>query len=425
MEADQFDIVVLGGGLAGVCAALAAAEAGGTVLLVEKQASLGGSTVLSGGFFAFAGTELQARHAVVDTPNLLFNDLRAVGGETTDPVLLRAYADGQVGLQEWLVGYGARFVALELSAGQSVPRSHQADMPAMMAALQVRLRQSNRVRIRTGLRATRLLCGPDDRVNGVVLEDAVGTRSHAAHAVVLSTGGFSRAEALLANFAPAQAGAMRLGGEGCTGDGLRMGWALGADMRDMGQVKGTFGNHPDGGAEQHAILLYFYKGAIIVNRDGQRFVDESISYKLLGDACLQQPGRVAFQVFDQAAMAASDAGVPLFDLAPAVANGRLLRADSLEKLAALCGMPDGALQQTIAEYNAGVSAERDPAFGRDGLCHHAGALIRIDRPPFFAYPSTSVVLVTYCGLAITPNAEVLDVFNTSSTSAFGVMARPQ
>ena len=409
MDTDQAGIIVLGAGLAGTCAALAAAEAGERVLLAEKQPQPGGSTVLSGGFFAFAGTPLQARHGIADSPDLLFDDLCSVGGGAADPALLRAYADGQAGLHDWLAGHGAGFAALELSAGQSVPRSHQADMATVMAGLHARLRD-RQVSIRTGVSATRLRQDRGGRICGVVLEDTDGPHEHRADAVILATGGFSRSADLLANFAPAQAGAMRLGGEGCTGDGLRMAWALGAGMRDMGQVKGTFGNHPGGGTERHAILLYFYKGAIIVNRAGRRFVDESLSYKLLGDACLQQPGRTAFQVFDQEAADRSDAGVPLFDLAPALADGTLLHADSLDELAALCGMPADELRHTVTEYNAGVDTGRDPAFGRDGLCNHAGALVRIERPPFYAYPSSSVVLATYCGLTTTPQAEVVDVF---------------
>ncbi len=339
------DIVVVGGGLAGYCAALAAAEAGGHVLLTEKQPTPGGSTVFRG---------------------------------------------------------------LELSAGQSVPRSNQTDMPALIASLHAHALETGRVEVRTETRALRL---EQDRrrVNGVLVEDAGGLRMQPARAVILATGGFSRSEELLAVFAPAQAAALRIGGGGSTGDGLRMGWALGAGMRDMGQIKGTFGTHPDTGRDRHAILLTYYLGAIIVNRAGRRFVDESLSYKLLGDACLQQPGRIAFQIFDEAVMCASQPGVPLFDMAPALAAGTLHRADSLAALATMCGVDPAALQQTVAEYNAGVDAGSD-AFGRDGLCHHAGTRVRLDRPPFYAYPSTSAVLATYCGLAVTPQAAVLDVF---------------
>jgi fumarate reductase flavoprotein subunit len=197
-----------------------------------------------------------------------------------------------------------------------------------------------------------------------------------------------------------------------------MAWAIGAGMRDMGQIKGTFGTHPDTGPERHTIMLAFYLGAIIVNQAGRRFIDESVSYKLLGDACLQQPGHLAFQVLDQTVMDATTPGVPLFDFAPAVAAGTLLQADSLAGLAAACGIDAAALEDTVARYNAGIAAGREPEFGRDGLCNHTGAMIPIAKPPFYAYPSTSTVLATYCGLATTPRAEVLDVFGAPIPGLF-------
>jgi fumarate reductase flavoprotein subunit len=85
-------------------------------------------------------------------------------------------------------------------------------------------------------------------------------------------------------------------------------------------------------------------------------------------------------------------------------------AETPEELARRCGIDGAALAETLRRYNEGVDAGRDPEFGRDGLSNHTGALVRLDRPPFYAYPSTSVVLATYCGLTVTPEAEVLDVF---------------
>jgi len=87
------DVVVVGGGLAGHCAALAAAEVGAEVLILEKQPAVGGSTVLSGGYFAFAGTAEQAARGVIDSNELLFRDLRDVGEHRNDPALLQAYVD--------------------------------------------------------------------------------------------------------------------------------------------------------------------------------------------------------------------------------------------------------------------------------------------------------------------------------------------
>lgn len=405
------DVLVIGGGLAGHCAALAATECGATVVLLEKQPNVGGSTVLSGGFFAFAGTPFQQERGIRDDRALLYDDLIAMGGGEADPTLVRAYSEGQRDLYEWLVRHGIVFTALELSSGQSVPRSHVTDSVRLIATLAEHGKRSGRVKTEMGTRAIRLLRdsvgGP---VAGVRIEDAGGTRELRAGSIVLASGGFSRSEELLRLFAPAQAGALRIGGGGNTGDGLRMAWQFGAGLRDMGQVKGTFGTHPNTGADKHELLLAYYAGAIMVNRAGHRFVDESVSYKILGEACLAQPGRIAFQIFDQAIMDGSQPGVPLFDFGAPLRRGLLIKADSLPDLAQRCGIDPDALVQTVADYNRGVDLGRDPAFGRDGLCNHYGALARIGQAPFYAYPSTTVVLATYCGLAIDAQAQVRDVF---------------
>ena len=123
----EFDVIVLGAGLAGYCASLSAAENGGTVLLVEKCPEGGGSTVLSGGFMAFAQTPLQCRLKIDDSPQLLLEDLRTVGGPHVLDELLRTYVAEQGDLYAWLTAKGLRFERVELSAGQSAPRSHAID----------------------------------------------------------------------------------------------------------------------------------------------------------------------------------------------------------------------------------------------------------------------------------------------------------
>ncbi len=406
----EWDVIVAGGGLAGYAAALEAADAGARTLLVEKQADTGGSSRISAGFFAFADTPLQRAQGIVDSAALLAQDLAAVGGPDTDPALLHAYAEGQGGLYDWLTALGVRFTALELSAGQSVPRSHWTDGAAMLGPLADEARRRG-VATLTGTAVHRLCRDAAGRVDGVLLQRDGATRPCPARGgVVLATGGFSRSEELMAVFAPQQAPALRVGGAGSTGDGLRMAWAMGAGFRDMGHIKGTFGTHPAGGNERLELLLGFYVGAIIVNTHGQRFADESQPYKLLGDACLQQPGALAFQIFDRRMIERSQPGVALFDFAPALADGKMIAADTIEALAGRCGIAPDALAATVALYNQGVASGRDTQFGRDGLCNHQGALAPIEAPPFYAYPSTSVVLATYCGLTTDAEGQVRDVF---------------
>jgi fumarate reductase flavoprotein subunit len=410
-EREVVDVVVIGGGLAGHCAAIAAAEAGASVLLAEKLGQVGGSTVLSGGFLAFAGTEEQRRRGIEDDDAQLLADLRAVGGEDADDALLREYVAQQADAYRWLRGVGIAFGGVEQSAGQRVARSHESNIRGVIETLNARLRALPRCELRLGTRARKLL---REEVGGPVRALDVETpegplQVRVAGGVVIASGGFSRSEAMLRLFAPGQAKAMRIGGAGNTGDGLRMAWMLGAGMRDMGRVRGTFGNHPTGTDQKHELLLSYYQGAIIVNKLARRFVDESESYKLLGEACLAQPDQRAWQVFDQGVMERSDPGVAIFDLKVPLERGLLIAADTVEALAGKCGLDAVALRQTIDRYNEGVDRGVDPDYGRDGLCAHAGVRPRLDRAPYYAYPSTTVVLATYCGLHADERARVRDV----------------
>ena len=399
-----WDVVVVGAGLAGHCAALEAAHRGARILLLESQAEPGGSSRISAGFFAFARTPLQRAAEVEDGPDRLLGDLRAVGGGASDPALLRAYSEGQLALHDWLVGLGVRFTALEQGGDQSVARAHRTDPVALMACLGRAVEAHPRIRRRLSTRATRLV----QRGGAVIgVTTASAREGVTAGAVVLSTGGFSLAEDLLARFAPDQAQAIRVGGAGSRGDGLRMALPLGAGLRDMERIKGTFGAHPDSGGERYEALLAFYRGAIIVNRAGRRFVDEAVSYKLIGEACLRQPAAIGFQVFDQGVMERGEPGVPLFDFAAALAAGRLVRADTPAALARACGVDPRGLEETLAAYNAGVAAGTGPP-GRTGLCNGTGAPPSLNRASFYAFPSRTALLATYCGLAIGPDGAVLD-----------------
>ena len=239
------------------------------------------------------------------------------------------------------------------------------------------------------------------------------TQSIAARrGVVLAAGGFSRNEDMLRQFAPHEIGVVCYGGAGNTGDGIRMAWALGAGFRDMAYIKGTFGFHPNARTEEGRgwTKLPVYRGAIAVNRQGKRYVDESASYKLLGDAVLQQPGAIAYQIFDQDIMDSGVDGVSPFDFRSTQKRGLVFEAATPAELAQKIGVDAGQLTATIARYNGFVDAGVDADFGRDGLSTHFGKLVKIERAPFYAYPSTSGIIATYCGLTVDADTRVLNVF---------------
>ncbi|WP_216895366.1 FAD-dependent oxidoreductase [Nocardia alni] len=404
-----YDVIVLGAGIAGLTAALSAVEHGLSVVLLEKTSAVGGSSVMSGGFFAFSGTDEQRAQGVGDSANAFLADLREVGAYRNDPALLRQYLDNQRDTYRWLKGHGARFPVIEISSGQSFARSHHTPIRTLISELADRFTAAGGTLLLEH-RATELVRDEHGRVGAVIAETPLGPARFAARrGVVIASGGFSRSEELLSVFAPEQLAAIPYGGLGNTGDGFRMAWRLGAGMADMSAVCGTYGSHPDTGIEFHELLTAYYLGAIIVNNAGRRFVDESISYKSLGAACLAQPEGLGFQVFDAVVRARSHPGVPLNDIDMLEEIGHVYRAGTLEELADLAGIDPAGLVSTVERYNSAIAGGDPDDQGRSALVNGVGELVPVAEPPFYAYPAKTLMTTTYCGVTIDPYGRVLDV----------------
>ena len=250
------------------------------------------------------------------------------------------------------------------------------------------------------------------RVIGVDVRTADGTRRVLADAVVVATGGFSQNPELLARFAPQMEHALRAGGAGCEGDGLLMAWQLGAGVVDTPYIKATYGHfhemHPD---EDGTGILAVYKGAIAVNREGRRFVDESRNYKEIGDRGARPAGRDDVPGLRQPrARGVQRRGADLRLRRPRERraagprrHGRGARGTA-RPAAGLAGRDGRGLQRRAsAPAPATRSAARTcPA--------RSASRSRSSSAPFFAHPSGSVVLATYCGLTVDTDLRVLDVF---------------
>lgn len=406
----ESDIIVVGAGAAGLAAALTAADAGAQVLLLEKMPSPGGSSRICGGLLAFAGTDIQQAHGIDDSSELLFQDLMEVGRHENDPAIVRAYTDNQLATYQWLSGLGVQFSPRpDASSGQSVPRCHVVDPDAMINVMAGHASRHANIEFVTGASAKRLL-REGNRVTGIRIEqDGRTTDVTARRQVVLTAGGFTRNAELLKTFVPKQAKAWVSGGEGNTGDGLLMAWQIGAGVRDVAYIQGTFGKHPTNHTCRHS-LLAVYKGAIAVNLQARRFVDESLSYKLLGTASLEQDGDHTWQIFDQPIYDSHEEEVSIFDVRHRHADGMLVEANTLDELAEKTGLDAKALKDSVARYNANVRAGGDPDFHRRHLVHNHGALVPIETAPFYAHASTAALYGTYCGVTVDPSMQVLDVF---------------
>jgi len=412
------DLIVAGGGLAGHCAALAAAEQGASVLLLEKREIYGGSTVHSSGSFAFAGTQAQRDAGIDDSPEKIVQDIVSASGGLADPALVDLYITHQADTYGWLKQQGVDFHPVSLSSNQGVPRTHPTDPWQLMRALHARVEQNERITYLDQAAIRELDVSSAGRVEGARIEhQGKEYLVKARCGVVLATGGFSRNTELIAKFTPHLKPALKLGGAGNTGDGLLLAWKLGADLLDMAYVNGTFGislnNYPDtriDDSDEPLLRLAIYRGAIIVNLDAQRFADESVSYKKLGEMCLGQDQAIGFQVWDQNIM---DLSVPVpnstnFQLA--YEKGLVKSADTLEALAATVGLDPQRFAETVRRYNADVKeGGRDTQFGRTSLGKGYGKLAPLERAPFYIYPCTTAVLSTYCGLRVDPSMRVVDV----------------
>ena len=405
---DQVGVLVLGAGLAGCAALLAAAEAGQYAFLIEKTDAIGGSTVKSAGLSAFAGTDEQAAQGITDSVDLLRADLLEVGKHRNDPALVDLYCEHQLETYRWLRSHGIEYGEIHAASGQSVPRSHPTDTTGMLVHL-LKAAGTLGARIRFNTPATRVL-SDGTRVTGVEVRTADGaTHQILADAVVLATGGFSMDPEMLATFAPQMEHALRQGGVGNTGDGLKMAMALGAGLRDTPYIKGTYGHyateHPD---EDGTGILAVYKGAIAVNRNGERFVDESLNYKEIGDAALVQPDVTTWQIFDATTMALSNDEVPIYEFAGRLRAGLLIEAETIADLETKIGLPEGSLVATVSAYNAAITDGTPDPMGRTHLSGKVGDPRPIATGPFYAHPSGTVVLATYCGLTVDTDLHVID-----------------
>ena len=198
---------------------------------------------------------------------------------------------------------------------------------------------------------------------------------------------------------------MKLGGLGNTGDGSKMAWALGADLLDVSYTKATYGFNP----KTKTSAFVMYQGAVIVNKEGLRFADESRPYKELGEIVMTQPDGIGYQVYD-AAIHEEAQKDPLAKTDRLKEAGELHSADTLEALAEKIGVPPKALVETVAAYNRGIASGAD-AFGRTSLSAGGGKPSPIERPPFYAFAATACLLSTYCGPKIDARARVRTVFD--------------
>ena len=411
--ASDFDVIVVGGGAAGMSAAIEAADKGARVLLVEARPKLGGSTSLSGGAFYAAGTSVQKECGITDTPDEMFRYYMVLNQYRVEPHLVRVLCDRAADALEWLIGFGAQFPAERLykSGVDGTLRGHrEVDQGAGIAAALDAAVSRRRIDIVYKTRARSLLLDSDGAVAGLKLEDGTVT----APTVVLATGGFGNNQRLLAELYPEAARAADwawyIGVEECRGDGIEMGREIGADI--TGQGRGLLLLTP---GFTHDVESYQPSWLAYVSRLGRRFIDETTEYAVVSGVVNALPNGECFAIFDEAGRLAAKPPPPTVKnpfsnpqweaerLKQLADTGRIVRAETIEQLAERAGIEGGALRATLERYNA------DCDRGEDTLFFKAPAHLRkISQGPFYAVRlRPAIVALTSAGLRIDEKARVL------------------
>ncbi|WP_337109712.1 FAD-dependent oxidoreductase [Prescottella equi] len=420
MSEDNWDVVVIGGGGAGLAAAVSAAEQGASVLLFESQTELGGSTQLSAGLFTAAGTSVQRGLGIEDTAEKFFQHYMDLNHWMLKPGLVRAFCENAGPTLEWLIGLGVEIPARE-SANAHMPGLAQAgvedvwrghvpkDQGYGLVQVLDKARRDQGVEVVLNTRVQSLLV-EDGRVAGVVADD-IEVR---ASSVVIASGGFAQNKDLVDRLYPfANRGGDSLfvvAAEGSRGDHLAFGEQV--DAAVTGEGWGLMLPTVYFQRFHHWQSGFPPKSRIYVNGDGRRFMDEDASYAVsTGIIDAQQGG--AWVVFDERARLNLPAGYT--DWAPERIldeAGRTLRADTLTELAAAMGVPADALEAAVARWNDQLPNGVDDDFLRHRTLANKGSTADpdpIDQGPFYAARLLPAELVcTHAGVEIDGNASVLD-----------------
>lgn len=405
---ETHDIVVVGAGGAGFCAAIEAKLAGADVIILEKLPIAGGNTLLSGAEYAAPGNWLEQKENIEDNPELMKADMLTGGDNLGQPELVEVVAENALAGAEWLRDEVNVVWEDELMffGGHSVKRSL---IPQGASGVEIIRKEKAKaeelgIPIYYETRATELITDESGRVTGVRAEGADADYTFSANAVILATGGFGSNLEMRTQYDPnAGAGVLSTNSVGSTGDGILMAQAIGADVTGMEYIQTYPICDPLSGA-----LLYFddarlYGYSVIVNKEGHRFVEELGRRDEMSQAIVAQTDGCCYELIDQAAFEASaieENHGP--EVAYLLNHNMLVKADTLQEAADFFGIDAQALQETVDNYNRYVQEGEDPEF------HKRSLPTEIGEGPYWIVKAVPAVHHTMGGICINTDAQVLD-----------------
>jgi fumarate reductase flavoprotein subunit len=420
-----YDVIVIGGGNAGMPTAIFAAQRGARVLILDAAGQLGGTLHLSSGQMAAAGTKLQKSKGIQDTPDIFYNDVMRISHNTADPTMTRLAVDNSAETFDWLTDrgldlfpehpvtgtthepYSRERYAWGKSGGRSILKILNAEIDPLIAAGKIDVRLNTRVK--------ELVRDRSGAVVGVVAaDDEARIVRHMGRNVVLTSGGCASNPAMFEQLDEIH----DYNNDSypfSQGDGITLGLGAGGKIWGRKTRIPLFGgilSDADYPSPMRQIFRPWPPSRppfeIFVNTAGQRFVREDIpSHDTIEQGLLAQKDTVCWIVFDDAMFAAAP---PIMnpkrwshEQYAALFNKQAFfhKADSIEALAALAGVDAKGLTATVAAFNAGQAKGVD-AMGRQHMP------LPLAKPPFYAIKLHSWKFTIYAGLAVDGGLRVVD-----------------
>ncbi|MEN1759928.1 flavocytochrome c [Anoxynatronum sibiricum] len=392
------DVVIIGAGGAGLAAAIEAHDAGKEVIVVEQMPIIGGNTLRATGGLNAAGTSSQEAAGIEDDADVHYEDTMKGGYELNDPSLVRILADEAGPAVEWLIGLGADLSDVGRLGGSSNNRSHRPTGGAPVGAHLVEVLRTSvedrGIEIKINTKAVEIL-KEGNAVTGILVEDNKGdTYQISAKAVIVATGGFGANSDMFADYDASLTGFGSTNHPGADGVAILMAQAAGAALIDMEQIQ----THPTVVPEKGYMITEAVRGngAILINRNGERFTNEIGTRDVVSEAMLAQEGATGFLFFDEGIRESLSA------IEGYIRQGFVTEAGSLEEMAELMDMDAAVLTATVEAYNAAVAAGNDEAFGRDDMPR------TLETAGYYLIEVGPAVHHTMGGIHISPQAEVLD-----------------
>lgn len=441
------DVVVVGAGGAGMTAAITAAGEGKSVVILESQSMVGGNSVRATGgmnaaktvyqdeneFGESAGVEKTLKTAAekyadnetitalaktvseqwaayqanptgyFDSVELMELDTMIGGKGINDPELVETLCANSADAIDWLDEHGITLHNVSSFGGASVKRIHRPvnaeGKTVSVGSYMIPLLQENcekaGVKMMLDTTATEILTDTNGAAVGVKATGASGeTVTVNAKAVVLATGGFGANLDMVVKYKPELKGFMTTNAPGIQGQGIEMAQAIGAATVDMDQIQ----IHPTVEANTAALITEGLRGdgAILINEEGKRFIDEVGTRDVVSAAEIAQTGSYSWLVVDQAMVDASSV------IQGYIKKGYTVTGATYEELGKAMGVDAAAFAETMEKWNGYVEAKNDPDFGRTSFAN------KLDTAPYYAIKVTAGVHHTMGGLKINANTEVLN-----------------